>query len=133
MEQHLDHNHPEKMAAEIDAAIRSVSFRNIPNVRAVRRKYSKMLKDTSPEFMLEVARILFKQYSYRWFSYELIQGHQATFERIGEAELEEFGQGIDSWWTVDAFTRTLSGPAWLRGQVSDDVIRRFPLLWPFIF
>jgi len=125
MEQHVDNNHPEKMATEIDAAIRAVSLRNVPNVRAVRRKYSILLKDTSPELMLELARVLFKDYGYRWFSYELIKEHRATFEKIGETELEEFGQGIDSWWTVDAFARTLSGPAWLRGQVSDDVMRRW--------
>jgi 3-methyladenine DNA glycosylase AlkD len=36
--------------------------------------------------------------------------------------LEELGQGMDSWWTVDAFARTLSGPAWLAGQISDELI-----------
>jgi 3-methyladenine DNA glycosylase AlkD len=55
----------------------------------------------------------------------LIQNHHTAFQRIGEAELEEFGQSIDSWWTVDAFARTLSGPAWPQGQVSDEIIRRW--------
>ena len=113
------------VASEIDAKIRALPHRNTPGVRAVRRKYSRMLKQTSAEFMLELARILFKDYGCRWVTYELIQNHRAAFQRIGEAELEEFGQGIDSWWTVDAFARTLSGPAWLQRQVSDETIRRW--------
>jgi 3-methyladenine DNA glycosylase AlkD len=32
---------------------------------------------------------------------------------------------MDSWWTVDAFARTLSGPAWLAGQVSDELILKW--------
>ena len=113
------------VASEIDAEIRVLPHRNTSGVRAVRRKYSRMLKQTSAEFMLELARILFKDYGCRWVTYELIQNHRAAFQRIGEAELEEFGQGIDSWWTVDAFARTLSGPAWLQRQVSDETIRRW--------
>ncbi len=114
-----------KVASEIDVEIRALPHRNIPSVRAVRRKYSQMLKQTSAVFMLELARTLFKEYGYRWVTYELIQNHHAAFRCIGEAELEEFGQGIDSWWTVDAFARTLSGPAWLGGQASDELIRRW--------
>jgi 3-methyladenine DNA glycosylase AlkD len=58
-------------------------------------------------------------------AYELIREHEAAFERMGEAELESFGQGIASWHSVDTFARTLSGPAWLHGQVSDSVIDRW--------
>jgi 3-methyladenine DNA glycosylase AlkD len=32
---------------------------------------------------------------------------------------------MDSWCSVDAFARLLSGPAWLNGQLSDEVIRRW--------
>ena len=68
--------------------------------------------------MLQIARLLRQTGRYGWFGYELVQAHPAAFERLDLAELEELGQGLDSWWTVDAFARTLSGPAWLRGQVS---------------
>jgi len=44
---------------------------------------------------------------------------------LGEDEIEEFGQGINSWGTVDAFARRLSGPAWLMGQVSDELIHKW--------
>ena len=39
--------------------------------------------------------------------------------------MEEFGKGIDSWWSVDSFARTLAGPAWREGLISDRVIRRW--------
>ena len=125
MDQPLDNYHPREIASKLNAEIRALPVRNTPNVRAIRRKYSRMLKRTSPEFMFELARILFQEYGHRWVAYELLRGHRMVFKRIGEAELEEFGQGIDSWWTVDAFARTLSGPAWLKGQVSDELIRRW--------
>ncbi len=54
-----------------------------------------------------------------------MQAHPAAFKRLDAAQLEDLGQGIDSWWTVDAFARTLSGPAWLAGQVSDELILKW--------
>jgi 3-methyladenine DNA glycosylase AlkD len=73
-----------------------------------------------------LARTLFEiDDSYRWIAYELIHGHSPAFERLGEAELEEFGRGINSWWTVDSFARTLSGPAWLKQQVPDELILKW--------
>jgi len=74
-----------------------------------------------------LARDLLENYGYRWFGYELIQNHRAAFQSIGEAELEEFGQGINTWGSVDSFARTLAGPAWLNGQVSDELIYRWGL------
>ena len=46
--------------------------------------------------------------------------------------MEELGQGINSWWTMDSFARTLSGPAWRDGLVRDELIVKWahsPDLW----
>jgi 3-methyladenine DNA glycosylase AlkD len=118
-------NNPKEVASEIDAEIRALPVRNTPNERAIRRNYSQMLKQTSPEFVLDVAGTLLKDYGYRSLAYELIASHRAAFQRIGEAEVEELGQGIDGWGSVDSFARTLAGPAWLRGQISGELIRRW--------
>jgi 3-methyladenine DNA glycosylase AlkD len=62
----------------------------------------------------------------------LIRYHPATFQKLDEADLEALGQGINSWDTVDAFARTLAGPVWLKGHVSDALIHRWaasPDLW----
>jgi 3-methyladenine DNA glycosylase AlkD len=91
----------------------------------VRREYSRLLKNESGPFVLDVARALFTAYDQRWGAYELIADHREAFRSICEAAMEEFGQGLDSWWSVDSFAHTLSGPAWLKGQVSDNLIRRW--------
>lgn len=125
MEQALDLNAAQEVALEIDAEIRALPVRNAPNARAIRRKYSRKLKQTNPEFILDLARELLENYGQRWLACELIQNHRAAFQRIGEAELEGFGQGINSWGAVDVFARILAGPAWLNGQVSDELIHKW--------
>ena len=112
-------------AAQIADAIRALPVPNTANVRAVRRRFSRQLAQAEPAFVLSLARELLERYDQRWVAYELIRNHQATFHTIGEAELVEMGHGINSWDTVDAFARTLSGPAWLNGQVADDVIHQW--------
>ncbi len=113
------------LAAAMDAELRALPVQNTPNARTIRRKYSQMLNKAAPEFVLAVVRELFKNHGHRWAAYEIIAAHKLAFQSLGEAEIEEFGQGINSWWTVDAFARTLSGPAWLHGQVSDALIHKW--------
>ena len=106
--------------------------RNTPNVRAVRRKYSQALKRAEADLVFELARLLFQKRQTRWVAFELIRYNPATFQQVGPAVLEEFGQGMDSWDSVDTFARTLSGPAWLSGQIADELIHRWahsPDLW----
>lgn len=116
-------NDPKEVASAMDAELCALRVRNTPNERAVLRRYARRLKEADPEFVLDVARALLKDHC--WLAYELIAGHKAAFRSIGEAEVEEFGQGIHSWDTVDSFARTLAGPAWLKGQVSDELIGRW--------
>ncbi len=125
MDQPPDLDDAREVASKIVAEIRALPVQNTPSVRATRRQYSRRLKQANPEFILDLARELLEDYGQLWLACELIQNHRAAFESIGEAELEEFGQGINSWWSVDSFARTLAGPAWLKGQVSDELIHRW--------
>jgi len=120
---HLDD--VKRLAAEIDSEIRTLPVQNTPSVRAVRREYSRKLKEADPRFVLDLARELVENYGHRGVAYELIEGHRAAFHSLGEAELEALGRGINSWWSVDSFARTLAGPAWRDGQVSDELIHRW--------
>jgi len=132
MEREIDLNEVKRLAAEMVTELRALPVRNTPSERAVRRKYSQKLKRAQPELILALARELLANYGERWIAYELLHDHKAAFQSLGEAELEEFGRGINSWWTVDAFARTLAGPAWLRGQVGDTIIHKWahsPDLW----
>ncbi len=119
------------LARQIDAEIAALPTLNTPAIRAIRRRHSAALKARSPAFVLDLARTLWQSSatnfvaSHRWVAYELIAAHPQAFRSLDEAALEALGQGIDSWWTVDAFARTLSGPAWRDGLVSDVPIHRW--------
>lgn len=125
MEKHIDLSDPKSVAAKIVEEMRALPARDAKSIRVVRRKYSKKLNQVGPEFFLDIARELLKEHRQRWLACELIQNNKVAFQSIGEAELEEFGQGIDSWGSVDAFARCLSGPVWLGGQVSDELIHKW--------
>ena len=125
MEQLLELSNASNLASHIAAEIRALPVRNTAMARAVRRQYSGKLKQADPGFILNLAQELIETHDQRWLAYEFIRNHQATFQNIGQAELEELGQGINSWDTVDAFARILAGPAWLNGQVADEVIHQW--------
>jgi 3-methyladenine DNA glycosylase AlkD len=116
---------PAHMAAAIGGEIQALPKHNTPIMRAVARAYSRKLKTAPAAFVLELARILWMKKPIRWIAYELIRNHPEAFASLGEAELEELGQGMDSWYAVDEFARTLSGPAWLKGQAPDDLFVRW--------
>lgn len=107
------------VASEIDAEIRDVVDPNVPRLRAIRRAYTRRLRDSSGEFVLAVARRLHHVHGHRWVALELIRYHEPALGLITSAHLEEFGEGLDSWGSVDAFAGYLAGAAWLRGQVPD--------------
>jgi 3-methyladenine DNA glycosylase AlkD len=116
--------HPDapQLAAQIAAEIRALPLPNTSAARAVRRDYTKQLQQADHAFIFALAKALIEPHHQRWLAYELIRYHPAAFQATGEAALTELGQGMASWDTVDAFARTLSGPAWLKGRISDQVI-----------
>jgi 3-methyladenine DNA glycosylase AlkD len=125
MKQHLELSDVSKTALQIDAKIRALPILKTAAARAIRRQYSHQLKRAEPTFVLNLARELIEKHDQRWVAYELIRNHKSTFHKIGKGELEELGQGINSWHTTDAFARILAGPAWLNGQVTDHLIHKW--------
>lgn len=121
----MSHTGPVCVASDIDFAIRTLRVQDTSSIRTVRRRFSRRLEKTDGRFVLDVATALLKKHGHRWVAYELLAAHKAAFRSIGEKELEKLGAGINSWWTVDAFARVLSGPAWLKCQVRDSLILRW--------
>jgi 3-methyladenine DNA glycosylase AlkD len=113
------------LAEAMCAEIRALAVQNTPNVRDVRRQYSRDLQDAEPAFVLALARELLENHGQRWVAYELIADHRGASERLSEDDLEALGRGMDSWGSVDSFARTLAGPAWRDGLVSDELIHRW--------
>lgn len=68
---------------------------NTPHIRAIRRRYTRQLAGIDPQIVLDVARELVQKHEQRGAAYELAANYRP------------------------AFARTLAGPAWLRGQISD--------------
>jgi 3-methyladenine DNA glycosylase AlkD len=114
-----------EIAAELHSQLQSLAVKNTPNVRRVRRSFSRALRQEDGHLVLEVARQLRRRHGYRSVAYELILAHRDAFNLLHEQELEELGGGLDSWWSVDSFARILSGPAWLEGLIGDEVIIRW--------
>jgi 3-methyladenine DNA glycosylase AlkD len=113
---------PGSLASEMVEEISCLPQKNTSGIRSIRVIYTKKIKSASAEYALRFARQLCFNHKQRWVAYEIIAGNKAAFSSLSAVEVEEFGQGIDSWWTVDSFARTLSGPAWLNGQITDDLI-----------
>lgn len=109
-------------AAAIIAEINALPKRNTPNIREIRRKHSNALQNAPGSYILELAREILKTPGYRSVVYELISEHKGAFQSLDEEVVEDLGQGINSWRTVDSFSRTISGPAWLAGLIPDGLI-----------
>jgi hypothetical protein len=101
------------MTSEIDVEFCALSVKNICSLKAIRRKYSRLMRKAPLELMLEAARELFHNYRCRWFSYERALYPKETFQRLDEEEIKAFGGGIADPTSVDYFARMLSGPAWI--------------------
>ncbi|MGC9367335.1 MAG: DNA alkylation repair protein [bacterium] len=114
---------PEEFSDKLIAELDKTKPRSTAPFRKVAKKYSKLLKNEKAEFVLQVAKVILKTGKYRWVAYELIYEHSQTFQSLDRKKLETLGEGINSWWTVDSFARTLSGPAWLAGLISLDTIQ----------
>jgi 3-methyladenine DNA glycosylase AlkD len=123
---------PVELASAFDAEHRALTVHVTKTERAICRKYAAVVHQASAEYVMSVGCAMLFTYDLRWQAYELIASHQGAFHSLGEKELEELGQGINSWWTTDAFARTLSGPAWMEGLIGDELIMRWagsPDLW----
>ena len=109
-------------ATRIAADIEALPQKTTATVRKVRRSHSRTLRSEDAALILDIARELVMCRGLRWVAYKLISNHKPAFESLDDALLDELGQGMNSWDSVDAFGRTLSGPAWLHGLASDALI-----------
>ena len=98
---------------------------NTPALRAVRRQYGRIWCAEPAAFIHAIALELSARKSYRWIGYELIRHHPAAWLALNHSQIALLASGLDGWGVVDAFGRTLSGPAWVSGMVSDALVARW--------
>lgn len=113
---------PEAIAREIIAAIQDLEDPIVPRVRVVRKRYSRQLQSADGNLVLAIARLLHVELEESWVALELIRHHKPALRLITPQHLEEFGRRLSSWGTVDAFAGYLAGPAWMRGQIDDELV-----------
>src|SRR5918993_5126475 len=107
------------------AAARGPPSRDVPTLRALRTERMREWRDRPAAFILDVAGRVALTPWLRWTAYELIRFHRGAFMALDDALVDAFSVGLDSWDSVDAFGRTLSGPAWVNGLVGDELIHRW--------
>ncbi|MGB2960474.1 MAG: DNA alkylation repair protein [Bacteroidota bacterium] len=80
----------------------------------------------SPDESLKVALWLWNRGGHRvmWAAATLIQRHPRAFRHLNWKMLEEMGDRMDHWGTVDIFS-FLAGKAWRSGQISDARVHRW--------
>lgn len=109
------------LATEIDRRINVLPRHTTQTIRLVRREYSRGLRDADGAEVLAVADTLVE--SQRWVAYELVYHHRGARESLGIDQVTRLGRGLDGWASVDAFARYISGPAWQRQLVPDELVR----------
>ncbi len=125
MMQDPDTGNINEIASAIYTEIENLPVQNVPNLRSVRRRYTQKLRQSDPQLILDLAREIYINCNHSWIALELIYNHEEASRLIGVAELNEFGRGINSWGTVDAFAGFLAGPAWQKGRIHDKLIHKW--------
>jgi 3-methyladenine DNA glycosylase AlkD len=111
------------LAAEIAERICAIPHQPMAAVRAVRREYSRVVAAAPPDQVLALAHELLARPDVdRVVADELIANHREAAVSLTGDELERLGRGMAGWDAVDCFATILSGPAWRRAQIGDEVI-----------
>lgn len=122
------------LAAEIGRELSGRQAAPVPELRRMRREFSRRLTEAPPLEVIEAALRLSQVplRGHRFVAYELVQNHPLAPTLLDATRLERLGRGMASWDAVDCFSVYLSGPAWRRGTVPDSVIHgwaRSPDRW----
>jgi len=115
------------LAAEIAGRVSAHPDATVPQLRAMRREYSRRLGDAPPRFVVGLALRLCgaRRTECRFIAYELVRHHPGAPLLVGARQLGGLGRGIASWEDVDCFALYLSGPAWRGRRVPDSLIHRW--------
>jgi 3-methyladenine DNA glycosylase AlkD len=118
---------PAETANEIDRTLSSLPDQSTAAVRAMRRDFSKRIKDEPPGDVIDLALELVGRgrFLLRFVAYELVLHHAGALRSLKAKDLELLGAGLDSWGAVDCFACYLSGPAWRENQVPDRMIHKW--------
>ncbi|MBN2379502.1 DNA alkylation repair protein [candidate division WOR-3 bacterium] len=100
------------------------------DVHVVSRQYRKLIKEYAPRThdwpaheVIDLGLRLWEtgKWNLRWVGSDFIAKHPTAHNTLKWKDLKKFGEMMDHWGTVDIFN-SLAGPAWRRGQISDEQV-----------
>jgi 3-methyladenine DNA glycosylase AlkD len=116
-----------QIAEEVAGRLRELQGRKTPEIRAMRREFSRRLKTAPAGEVMDIAEKLLASPGnhHRLVAYELIYNHGPALSQVTARNLERLGRDISTWDQTDVFGIFLAGPAWNQRQVPDDVIHKW--------
>lgn len=121
------------LAATIDTHLRLLpGGARTPDIRAVRRIYTRQLKRAPADKVVALVERLRLQYGHRFVPYELLFYHKPALNSLDAKQVERLGQGIHDWSSTDIFAHFVAGPAWKDGRLTDERMQRWvhsPDVW----
>lgn len=116
---------PDVLAEHIDRDLHALAGPSVAAMRAVRRRWSAVLRKCPAQDTVAVALALFERFGHRWIAYEILLFHPSALTLIGPDILERFAGELRSWGDVDQFGILLAGPAWRAGQIDDSIVHEW--------
>ena len=112
------------LAREIGGRLSSLGRPTAQNLRAIRREFSRRLRDAPPDYLIELALGLVDagRLEHRVVAYELLHYHPTALAHVNARLLKRLGQGLASWGAVDCYASYISGPVWRERHVRGSLI-----------
>ena len=116
---------PYEILARIESSIRELPQRDTQSIRGIRRQFSREIARSDAGGVVKLGLRLLERddFVHRFIAYELVAGHREAIGSLTAKTLERFGDGLNSWESVDTFGLYLAGPAWRERQVPDSLIK----------
>lgn len=109
-----------EVAKEIHEQIQRLDTKSTVSIRRVRAEASRNLRNHPGDAVIDIAAHLLD--AHPWVAFELIYHHPEASGLVDEPTALRLAADLTDWATVDAYCRYVSGPAWRRGNLSDDLI-----------
>jgi 3-methyladenine DNA glycosylase AlkD len=115
---------PNELTQAVLNELASLPRLDTPSVRAIRKRYSRLLRQEPGKFVYNFVLSLLEAESWptRVIAWEVLATHPGAVEFLNDRAVEKMANGLDEWGSIDLFGVTVLGQAWREGLVSDEKI-----------
>jgi 3-methyladenine DNA glycosylase AlkD len=99
----------------------------VPNVKVVLKELKKQVKNMPASERIELTKQLVQTniFECQQLAYEFIGNDKQALDELTETDIDELGQNLDNWVSVDYYAGLIVGYAWRVGIVSIDKIKSY--------